>query len=103
MKKTLLIILYCLFCLQLTIALFEYVDRNGKFFGVADYMESFFLDNKVFILTASIIVTSVLLLVSKLYRPNRRHMIMIVFILFVEFIKTLSNLLNTGSWSSWWL
>lgn len=103
MKKTLLIILYSLFLIQLTVALFQYISRKGKFFGVTDYLESFFLDNKVIILTTSIIVVSALLLFIKQSRPNGRHMAMIIFIIFVEFVKVLSNLLDSGSWSNWWL
>ena len=100
MKKTFLIILYSLFLIQLTIALIEYINRDGKFFGIADYFESFLIYNKAIILTTAIIACAFLLLIKQ-NRPSVKHIVVIGSILLIEFIKVLSYLFDDIPINNW--
>jgi hypothetical protein len=82
--KKLLIIFYSLFLLQLLVSLYDYLTVQVKFFGVGDFLESFFMDGKRVLLPLTIVVLFVILFSVKKYKPNGKHIVPVGIIFFIE-------------------
>lgn len=78
--------------------LVDYVNITKLHYGLAEYLWTFFLEDKTIILTTAILILSALLIFNKQNRPSSKHKALIIFIVFIELLKVYSFLLSFGTW-----
>ncbi len=99
--KKLFLIFYVLILLQVILAIITYIKISGRFWGICDFIESFFFDGGKILLPLLILGFSIAGFCFQSIRTNKLHITFILMFSFVELIKVIMCLLDMGGPASW--